>query len=68
MANAKARKKTQKKKPPTIQFRFQSAEHHALVKQAADLAGLSINGWMVQVTLDRARQALSQLLGPAAAD
>lgn len=39
-------------------FRFLNKDHHSLVKKAADLAGLSMNTWLVQVTLSQAREEL----------
>lgn len=44
-------------------FRYRDEEHLALVKEAAALAGLSVNAWIVNVTLQMARKQLAK--GPA---
>ena len=41
-------------------FRFISAEHQAMVREAAELAGLSVNAWIVNVTLQAARKQLAR--------
>jgi uncharacterized protein (DUF1778 family) len=46
---------------PAQQFRFASEEHRKLVQEAADLAGLSVNAWMVSITLQAARKALAKV-------
>ena len=43
---------------PRLVFRFFDLEHYNLVKSAADRAGLSLNAWIVQATLARARADL----------
>lgn len=40
-------------------FRFSSPEHHRLVSEAAKQQGLSINAWMVQVTLREAKKQVA---------
>lgn len=42
------------------QFRFASEEHRDLVRQAAKRSGLSVNAWVVGVTLQAARKQLSE--------
>ena len=41
-----------------VVFRFLDRDHHAMVKRAAQRAGLSLNSWMVQATLKEARKSL----------
>jgi uncharacterized protein (DUF1778 family) len=45
---------------PTTQFRFSTVEHRDLVREAAELSGLSVNAWIVNVTLQAARKQLSK--------
>ena len=42
------------------QFRFTSEEHLSLVREAARIAGLSVNAWIVHVTLQAARKQLAK--------
>lgn len=48
------------KVPPRILFRFRSKDHYNMVKECAEFAGLSINAWMVQLTLEHARRKLKE--------
>lgn len=46
---------------PAINYKFLNTEHHALVTNAALQAGLSVNAWIVTVTLQAARKQLSEV-------
>jgi len=50
-----------KKVRPQTQFRFSGENHRIMVKEAATRAGLSVNAWMVQVTLQAARKQISEV-------
>ena len=54
------RNATPKEKLPGDQRRidFRPREHYQLLAEAAKHAGLSINGWLVNVTLEAARREL----------
>jgi uncharacterized protein (DUF1778 family) len=41
-----------------MRFRFMTEEHRNLVQEAAGIAGLSVNAWIVNVTLQAARKQL----------
>lgn len=43
---------------PRLLFRFRDLDHYTLVKSAADHSGLTLNGWICQATLSRARADL----------
>jgi uncharacterized protein (DUF1778 family) len=62
MANTKPQKKRVVKAEKTervcTQFRFLNEEHYNLVRDAAKLAGLSMNSWLVQATLRQSRKDL----------
>lgn len=49
---------SQPKKQSTHVYYF-SEEHRELVREAARAAGLSVNGWIVSVTLQAARKQLA---------
>lgn len=40
------------------EIRFKNPEHHDLVREAAKKRGLTMNGWLVDVTLSAARKEL----------
>lgn len=52
--------KKQEEKRPTRNFQFSTEEHRQLVQMAADRAGLSVNAWLVQVSLVAAREQLAE--------
>lgn len=52
--------KKQEEKRPTRNFQFSTEEHRHLVQMAANLAGLSVNAWLVQVSLVAAREQLGE--------
>jgi uncharacterized protein (DUF1778 family) len=64
MANVKPEKKRvvkiEKSERVCTQFRFLNEEHYDLVRQAASLAGLSMNSWLVHATLREARSQLKR--------
>jgi uncharacterized protein (DUF1778 family) len=41
-----------------LSFRFFDACHEKLVREAAKAKGTSLNGWIVQVTLEQAKKQL----------
>jgi uncharacterized protein (DUF1778 family) len=46
---------------PRFDFRFSSHEHFDMVRRAAEHCGLSINAWMVQVSLKAARGTIKDM-------
>lgn len=50
-----------------VGIRFKDESHGELCTQAAKLAGLTLNGWLIQVTLQAARRELSAAHGESAA-
>jgi hypothetical protein len=47
--------------PKTI-LRYHSREHHEMVRRCAELTGLSINSWIIRVTLRAARKEMRELM------
>jgi uncharacterized protein (DUF1778 family) len=62
MAKARVKKNTKKngydRKAHAVAFRFLDEHHDELVRRAVKHSGLTLNGWIVQATLDRARRDL----------
>jgi uncharacterized protein (DUF1778 family) len=54
------REKSQAVKRPTTIFRFTTEEHRQMVEEAAKFSGLSVNAWIVNVTLQAARKQLAK--------
>ena len=50
------KKKEYDRKVKAVTFRFLDEDHDDLVRRAAKHSGLSLNAWLVQSTLDRARK------------
>ena len=42
-----------------VGIRFKDEGHGELCRQAAKVAGLTLNGWLIQVTLSAAREQLA---------
>lgn len=49
---------TQNPDRPKLVFRYKDEQHQVAVSKAAQLAGLSVNAWIVQETLKAARKQL----------
>jgi uncharacterized protein (DUF1778 family) len=52
--------KNQGEKKVSAHVYYRSEEHRVLVREAAEAAGLSVNAWIVSVTLQAARKQLSR--------
>jgi hypothetical protein len=44
---------------PRTQIRFLDVDHHTLIADAADQCGMSLNSWLVRVTMKAARKQLA---------
>jgi hypothetical protein len=53
-------KNATRKLGPQLLLRFRSDKHHAMVKQCAENAGLSLNAWIGQATIRIARKELAE--------
>lgn len=60
MIDAMATRWNPNPKAPRTVFRFRNMDHYQMVKECAANAGLSINAWIVQLTLATARRKLGR--------
>ena len=55
---AKSSSIPQENQNPRTHFRFKNRDHYDQVKQAVELSGLSMNSWLIRVTMAAARREL----------